>query len=116
MCISVKESTLLKIALVVGLLGIAVLFMLSRQIKVDSVMISRLDGVEGEGVVVEGVVVGVNSGDGVVFLMLQKDEMLDVVLFGDVPSVEIGDYVQVRGTVATEDGGNSVLGEEVRVI
>lgn len=111
-----KEATLLKISFFVALVGIALLFFLSRQITVDKALISRLDGVDGEGVVVEGVVVGLNQGNGVIFLMLQKDEMLDVVLFGEAAGVEIGDYVQVRGTVSSEEGQESLLAEEVRVI
>ncbi len=111
-----KESTLLQIAMVVGILGIAVLFILSRQISIDEVMISRLDGLEDSSVVIEGTVVGVNSGDGVVFLMLQKDEMVDVVMFGDSAGVEIGDYVQVRGVVSSDSGQTNLVAEEVRVI
>jgi len=111
-----KESTLLKIACFVGIVGIAVLFLLSRQISVDQAMIGRLDQMVDSSVVVEGVVVGVNSGEGAVFLMLQKDEIVDVVLFGDSPPLEVGDYVQVRGKVSEQEGEESLIGEEVRVI
>ncbi|MBW2971918.1 hypothetical protein KY359_02680 [Candidatus Woesearchaeota archaeon] len=111
-----KEKTLLAIALAVGIMGMAALFILAQRIEIDQVMLDRLDEMVDEAVVVEGVVVGVNEAEGAVFLMLQKDEMVDVVLFGDAPLLEEGDYVQVRGTVSSHEGETGIIGEEVRVI
>lgn len=111
-----KEKTLLKIALAAGMLGIVVLFVLSQQISVDEAMISRLDKMVDDDVVVTGSVVGVNALDSATFLMLQKDEVVTVVLFGKLPSVEVGDLVQVRGTVSEDEGEAEIIGEEVRVV
>lgn len=113
---SMKEKTLLRIALAVGLLGIALLFLLSQRISVDEAMITRLDGMVEEDVVVTGVVVGVDAMDSVTFVMLQKDEMISVTLFGKTPALEVGDLVQVRGTVEEHEGDIAVVGEEIRVV
>jgi DNA/RNA endonuclease YhcR with UshA esterase domain len=114
--ISMQESTLLKIALAVSLVGIVVLFVLLQSVSVDEAMIGRLDGMVDESVVVGGVVLDVTSFEGTTFLRIQKEEMMSVVLFGNVPLVEIGDYVQVRGKVAEHEGEVEVIGEEVRVV
>jgi DNA/RNA endonuclease YhcR with UshA esterase domain len=111
-----KEKTLLKIALAAGVLGIVLLFFLSQQISVDEAMISRLDEMVDESVVLTGSVVGINALDSVTFLMLQKDEIVTVVLFGKVPAVEVGDLVQVRGAVSEDEGEAEIIGEEVRVV
>jgi RecJ-like exonuclease len=112
----VKEKTLLKIALAVGIIGIAVLFVMSNRIKVDEAMLGRLDEMVDESVVVTGSVVGVNSLDAVTFVMIQKDEIVSVALFGKVPVIEVGDLVQVRGKVTEHEGETEIIGEEVRVV
>jgi RecJ-like exonuclease len=111
-----KEKTLLRIAAVVSIIGIAGLMVLARGIEVDEAMISRLDEMEDESVVVEGVVMAVHEGEGVVFVMLQKDETVGVTLFGEVPVMETGNLIQVRGEVQEEEGKVTIIGEEVRVI
>jgi RecJ-like exonuclease len=112
----VKEKTLLRIALAASAVGIVVLFLLSQQISVDEAMVSRLDEMVDESVVVTGSVIGVNSLDSVTFVMLQKDEIVTVVLFGKTPLVEVGDLVQVRGKVVEEEGEVEIIGEEMRVV
>jgi DNA/RNA endonuclease YhcR with UshA esterase domain len=114
----VKEKTLLRIALVVGVLGIAVLFVMSQRIKVDEKMISKLDQSVDETVFVTGSVVGVSvsANNSTTFLQIQKDEMVSVVLFGRAQHVSEGDYIQVRGKVTEHDGRTEIIGEEVRVI
>ena len=111
-----KENTLLKIALAVGVLGIVVLFVLSQQISIDEGVISRLDEMIDDSVILTGSVIGVNQLDSVTFIMLQKDEIVTVVLFGKTPMLEIGDLVQVRGTVTEREGKAEIIGEEVRVV
>lgn len=111
-----KEATLLRIALAIALIGIATLFALSQKISVDEAMLGRLDGMIDETVLVSGVILDISSTEGVTFLRIQKEEMTSVVLFGNAPVVEVGDYVQVLGTVTEQDGESEIIGEEVRVI
>lgn len=111
-----KEKTLLKIALAVGVLGIVVLFVLSQQISVDESIISRLDELVDESVVLTGSVIGINQLDSVTFIMLQKDEIVTVVLFGKTPMLDVGDLVQVRGIVTEYKGDVEIIGDEVRII
>ena len=111
-----KEKTLLKIAIAASALGTVILFLLSQQISLDEAIISRLDETVDENIVLTGSVIGVNSLDSVTFLMLQKDEIVTVVLFGKTPIVEVGDLVQVRGKVAEEDEELEIIGEEIRVV
>lgn len=112
----VKEKTLLRIALVASIIGIAVLFIISQRIKVDEAMIGKLEQSVDETVFVTGTVVGVSEGNGATFLRIQKDEITSVVLFGEKPEIVEGDYVQIRGKVTKEGDEASIIGEEVRVI
>jgi len=113
-----KEKALLRTALVVGLLGIAVLFVMSQRIKVDEAIIGRLEQSVDETVFVTGSVVGVSvsNSNSTTFIQIQKDEIASVILFGNAPLVSEGDYIQVRGKVTEHDGKTEIIGEEVRVI
>jgi DNA/RNA endonuclease YhcR with UshA esterase domain len=112
----VNEKTLLRIALAVSVLGIVALFLLSQQISVDDAMINRLDELVDESVVVTGMVVGVNQMNSTTFIMLEKNEMTSVVVFGKTPLLEIGDLIQVRGRVAVYEDETEIIGEEIRVV
>ena len=79
-------------------------------------MLSRLEEWIDQTVFIEGTVVSINSGDGVMFLRLQKDETAEIVLFGQTPQVSEGDYVQIRGKVSDSKNTESIIGEELRVI
>ena len=111
-----KESTLLKIALTVSIIGITGLFFALRGIEVDEAMIGRLDEHIDDSVVVTGTLMGVTELDGVTFLLIQKDEIVSITLFGSTPEMETGDLIQVRGTVAQEGEEMEIIGEEVRVV
>ncbi|MBW2967564.1 hypothetical protein KY362_03695 [Candidatus Woesearchaeota archaeon] len=111
-----KESTLLRIALVVSIIGIGGLFLMLRGVEVDEAIIGKLDEHVEEDVVVTGVVMGVTELDGVTFVLLQKDETVSITLFGRTPDIETGDLIQVRGTVSKEGDELEIMGEEVRVV
>lgn len=111
-----NEKTLLKIALAIGILGMALLFLMSNRIKIDEAMIGRMDEVVDESVVVTGSVIGVNRLDSVTSILIQKDEIFSVALFGKTPLIEVGDMVQVRGKVSDNNGETEIIGEEVRVV
>lgn len=111
-----KEKTLLKIALLCGILGICVLFFISKSISIDEIAINKIDRVLDETVVVSGSVIGINDGSGVSYLKIQKDEVLSVTLFGDVREFKVGDYVQIRGKISKGKKGVDFIGEEVRIV
>ena len=114
--ISMEEKTLLHLALAAGVLGLVVLFMLSRHMTVDGIMISRLDEMVDESVLVTGVVVDVTQADSTTFIMLEQNEMTSVVVFGGTPMLAVGDLIQVRGKVVRNEEDTEIIGEEIRVV
>ena len=112
-----KEKTLLRIALALSLAGIITLIILSQEIDIDQPAIDKLDEMIDESVVATGMVLDVAGYDGVTFIRIQRDEIIEVTLFGDTPPLSIGDLIQVRGKVSEEDDGStSIIGDEIRVI
>ena len=99
-----------------SIVGLCVLFMVSRNIEIGETAINKLDSIEDNSVIVSGTVVAYNSNGKVTFLKIQKDELLSITLFGDVGGVEIGNYVQIRGKVNRDSEKIEFIGEDIRVI
>lgn len=117
-----QERTIMKISVGCTVIGIVVLFFFLQFSEPQDVMIGNLDQAVDETVYVTGMIVDVNQmeldgGGHVTFIKLQKDELTTVTLFGPVPILDVGDYVQVKGSVSeNDDGGVEVMGDEVRVV
>ena len=109
-----QESTLLKISLVCAILGILVLFFLSKSLKpIESSILE-----ENQNYVVKGSISRITQRDKVTFIDLQKEDELTVVLFKDYPvDLNKGDYVEVIGKASKDRNGElQFIGNELRVI
>lgn len=116
-----QEKTILKTALICTIIGIAVLFLFLETVEPNQVMLNKLDQMDGKKALVTGIVVGVSNSGDVTRVKIEKTEMTTVTLFGDVPVLSEGDYVQIKGTVSKQDDGTGsgeaeMMGEEIRVI
>lgn len=109
-----QESTLLKIALLVALLGVSVLFFISQNYEAQESPLLEKD----TNYVVKGTVSRVTQLDSVTFIELQKEDLLPVVLFKNYPvDVNKGDYVEILGKAGEDQQGNLQFnGKELRVI
>ncbi len=114
--IFMREKILLKLALAICIIGIVLLFFLSRGIEVNESMLGKLENSIDQTVIVTGTVVDVSQKNSTTFLRIQKDEMASVVLFGKAPVLNEGDFVQIRGKVSENKEYVGIIGEEVRVI
>jgi len=113
------DRTLLKIALVGSIAGVALLFAFSEQFSVSEQTISRLDELpEGQEVDVTGVVLRATDKGKVLFLDIaeEKVEKVTVVLFKDREmQVKEGDYVRVVGSLEEYQGKKEIVGNKVEV-
>lgn len=114
---AMHENTLLKIALMSSVLGVALLFVISSGTEVDAQAIARIDELpEGQEVEVTGVVVRAHDREKVLFLTLaeQKIEDVTIVLFknGKV-HVKEGDIVTVTGSLDEYEGKKQIVGNRV---
>lgn len=111
-----KEKTLLKIASVCSILGLFSLYLLSDTLDLSESTIQDLDEKIGDDAIVTGIVKSVREYNETTFVKIAKEETITVVLFERVPGIQIGDVVQVRGTVELYKGKTELLGEEMRII
>ena len=113
-----KENTLLKIALVCSIIGIALLFIVSQSIGVDEKSIGQIDMASiGEYVKINGAVTNVVDKENVMILTIEQPSKINVVLFKKKP-VELreGNYVEVIGKIDDYEGKPELIGDKVRVI
>lgn len=110
-----EEKTLLKVSLIIGLVGILVLYFISSEIDLET--ITWTEGIEEEeNIKIAGVVGRVSEGENVVFLEIlnKRVENVKVVLFkeGGIVLSE-GDYVEIQGTVEEWEGEKEIIGNKI---
>ena len=109
-----QESTLLKLSLICAIIGIIILFFLSRAIKFPESPLLEEDG----NYDVKGRIARITQREKVTYIDLQKEDELTVILFKDYPvDLHQGDYVEVIGKASKDQNGEmQLIGKEVRVI
>ena len=114
-----KEKVLLKIALVISLVGLFMLFMISSEITVEEKTIDKInkDNID-ETVKLQGYVSSVKDTDSVLIFSVAQENEIDIVVFknGEEISLNEGDYVEVEGTIEEYNGEMEIIGEEIKVI
>ena len=113
-----RERTLLKLALTVSIIGILGLFFLAETVSVEETAISKLDGMGQEGrVQLRGVVARVATKGNTTFLMLEKQEQVNIVLFSNGAAIydklRTGENVSVIGKVTKYKGKPEIVADKV---
>lgn len=112
-----EDKTLLKMAIVISLVGISILFILSNEISVDESMLSKITSTDS-AVTVKGSVLKIMNFTNSRIVQLEKKEKVDIVLIGkDYLELNKGDSVEVIGSWDDKTPGNlSMLAKEIRKI
>ncbi|MBS3096970.1 hypothetical protein J4480_06050 [Candidatus Woesearchaeota archaeon] len=109
-----KETTLLKIALICSLTGLFVLYFISAKIDVKDYKPNLLNRNIGEDVKLKGVVTKISDAGNVVFS--QQNPMTVVLFTDDDINLKNGDDVEVIGEVQEYRGKNEIIAQKIRVI
>jgi aspartyl/asparaginyl-tRNA synthetase len=113
------DKTMLRLALLTSIVGVAMLFAYSEKFVVNEQTISRLDELpEGQEVDVTGVVLRVTDLDTVLFMEIaeEKVERVTVVLFKDRNvTVSEGDFVRVVGSLEEYEGKPEILANRLEL-
>ena len=113
-----KETTLLKIALVCSLAGLVALYIISSKIEVKDYKPNTLNKNIGEDVKLIGSIAKITDRGDVVFIEVNQQSPITVVLFTDDDNLKLnnGDNVEVTGEVQEYNGRNEIIAEKIRVI
>ncbi|MBI2654784.1 hypothetical protein HYX02_08335 [Candidatus Woesearchaeota archaeon] len=113
-----KESTLLKIALICSLNGLIVLYFISAKIEVKDYKPNLLNKNVGEDVKLKGIVAKITDRGNVVFIEVNQQNPVNVVIFTNNDNINLnnGDSVEVIGKVQEYNGKNEIIAQKIRVI
>jgi aspartyl/asparaginyl-tRNA synthetase len=112
-----KETTLLKIALICSLIGLIALYFISTKIEVKDYK-PILNKNIGEDVKLIGIVTKITDKGNVVFIEVNQQNPITVVLFTEDDNLKLnsGDNVEVIGEVQEYNGKNEIIAQKIRVI
>jgi DNA/RNA endonuclease YhcR with UshA esterase domain len=111
------EKTVEKIALIVLIFGLAFLFLYAEDLELKT--ITSIDELPAEEEVkIGGTITSIRQHEKVSFIQVegQKVETINILVF-DEPNLflQVGDYVEVEGSVEEYKGKKEVIGNEVVV-
>ena len=113
-----KETTLLKIALICSLVGLVILYFISTKIEINDYKPNILSKNVGEDVKLQGTIAKITDKGNVVFIDVSQQNPATVVLFASNDNLNLknGDNVEVIGKVQEYNGKNEIIAQKIRVI
>tara|TARA_Y100000310_G_scaffold345680_1_gene468195 strand:- start:6433 stop:6777 length:345 start_codon:yes stop_codon:yes gene_type:complete len=112
-----QESTLYRISLCSGLLGILALALISSMIELDEKDISRITSQDVDTTIkIKGIVEKITENNDNIYLSVKHDSTLEVVLFGGDKIFSNGDEVVVTGKLQEYKGRVSMIGDEIELV
>ena len=113
-----KETTLLKIALICSLVGLVVLYFISAKIEFKDYKASKLNENVGDDVKFKGKVTKITDKGGVIFIEISQQSQVDVVMFTADNNLKLSnsDDVEVMGKVQEYKGRNEIIAQKIRVM
>ena len=113
-----KETTLLKIALICSLVGLIVLYFISTKIELKDYKPNILNRNVGDDVKLTGIVGKITDKGDVVFIEVSQQNPVTVVLFTKEDNIKLknGDNVEVIGKVQDYNGKKEIIADKIRVV
>lgn len=111
-----NEKTLLKLALIMTVTGLLILFFISETIEPKEKPLSQINKENIDAFVkLTGTITSVASKEKVTFIQINKQETAQVILFDNI-SLSRGDKVEIIGKITEYNGKLEVIAQQVRVI
>lgn len=113
-----KESTLLKIALLCSLIGLIALYFISAKIEFKDYKPSSLNKNIGDDVKLQGTISKISDKGNVVFIEVNQQMPVTVVLFSKDDNLNLnnGDNIEVVGEVQEYNGKNEIIAQRIRIV
>ncbi len=113
-----KETTLLKTALICSLIGLIILYFISAKIDVKDYKPNQLNENVGDDVKLTGTIIKISQNGNVAFLEVNYQSPVTIVLFTDDKnlSLKVDDSIEVIGEVQEYKGKNEIIAQKVRVV
>ena len=113
-----KETNLLKIALICSLAGLVVLYFISTKIEIKDYKPSILNKNIGDDVNLKGTITKITGKGNVIFIEVSQQNPVTVVLFTDNNNLNLknGDNVEVIGKMQEYNGKNEIISQKIRLV
>ena len=113
-----KETTLLKIALICSLVGLVALYFISTKIEIRDYKPNLLNKNIGDDVNLKGTITKITDKGNVVFIEVNQQNPVNVVLFTEDSNLKLknGDNVEIVGKVQEYNNKNEIIAQKVRII
>ena len=109
-----NESFFLKIALFFSLIGIILLYLISRNIEINDTTIEKLmQAKENDFVSVKGVIKEIKNISSGNIYVLSEENTIQVFAFSDKSSFEIGDKINVKGKLSEYNGKKEIIADTI---
>src|SRR3989338_9448483 len=112
-----KETTLLKAALICSLAGLIALFYISAKIDFKDYKPGELSKNAGESVKLEGIVSKIRQAENAAFIEVNFETPVTIVIFNDKNlTLKAGDKIEIFGKVEDYNGKEEIIAQRIRVI
>ena len=112
-----KETTLLKIALLCSFLGLIALYFASENSEYKNYVPSALNKNVGDDVKLIGIISGINNVGEVTFIEIKTETPTTIVIFNDGNlTLNKNDKIEVLGEVQDYKGKEEIIVQRIRVI
>ena len=113
-----KESTLLKIALLCSLVGLIALYFISAKIEFKDYKPSALNKDIGDDVKLQGTISRISDKGNVIFIEVAQQMPVTVVLFSKDEDLKLrnGDKIEVIGEVQEYNGKDEIIAQRIRIV
>ena len=112
-----KETVLLKIALICSLVGLVALFFISQRIELKDYKPDFLNKNIGDDVTLSGKITKITDKGNVVFIELSQQVPVSVVVFTDKNiNLNENDFVEISGKVQDYNGKEEIIADKIRII
>ena len=113
-----KETTLLKIALICSLIGLFALYFISTKIETKEYKPNQLNRNIGEDAMLTGKIAKITDKGNVVFIEVIQQSPVSIVLFTDENNLKLnaGDNIEVIGKIQEYNGKDEIVAQKIRVI
>ncbi len=113
-----KEKNILKIALISGIIGIIILFIISDNLEINETNIDKINKANiEEDVKLKGIISKITQLDKVAFIELEQPAKMTIIVFKDENlSLYKGDNIEVIGEIDEYEGELEVIAQRIRVL
>ena len=112
-----NEKSLLKLALLISVIGLILLFIISKNIEINDTTIEKITNEEIEGdVVIKGTIKEINSRGSATFLVISQESEIEVIVFSNNVNLSKGDNVKITGQVSEYKNQKEIIADKIEKI